>query len=121
MPLFTSIGVGLGASAVVAAGATVSAATAVGIGATALAAGAVGYSMYSSDAQMKAGKRAATAMEQANMPMLPGVPKIKDATAIANKQATQHRQAMARSKSVKSNPLGLASEAKTIRKTLLGG
>ena len=118
MPLFTAIGTALGASATVAAGATMSAAFATGLGATALAGGAVGYSMYSSDQQMKAAKAANSG--QVQMPATPAAPKAVDAAKIAQQQATNRSRAMARSESIKTNPLGLKDEADVVRKTLLG-
>ena len=121
MALFSMIGAALGASTVVAAGATVSAATAVGVGATALAAGTVGYSMYSSDQQMKAAKSAASARDQAQMPAAPVAPKIDDAAAIAQQKLSERQRSAARNESVMTNPLGLKDEATVARKKLLGG
>jgi len=122
MALFTAIGTALGASATVAAGSTVSAAFATGLGATALAGGAVGYSMYSSDQQMRQAKAAQSALS-AQMPTSPApiVPTQSDAAKIAAEKAMDQRRSIARNESVYSNPLGLKDEAEVVRKTLLGG
>lgn len=120
MALFTGIGVALGASATVAAGATMSAAMATGIGVSAMAAGAVGYSMYSNDQQMKAAKRAADARNQAQMPTTPQAPAQVDAAKIAQEKVADKRRAAARVTSVQTNPLGVRDEAQVVRKKLLG-
>ena len=57
----------------------------------------------------------------AQMPATPAVPKIEDASAKANAMAEERRRAMARSKSVQTNPLGINDEAAVARKKLLGG
>jgi hypothetical protein len=59
--------------------------------------------------------------QQAQMPAAPEVPKIEDASAKANLAAEERRRAMARSKSVNTNPLGISDEASVARKKLLGG
>lgn len=58
---------------------------------------------------------------QAQMPASPAVPKLEDASAKANLAAEERRRAMARSKSVNTNPLGIQDEANVARKKLLGG
>jgi len=111
--LFTAIGTALGATA--------ASATAVGIGASTIAAGSVGYSMYSANQQAKALKSAASARDGASMPTAPVKPDTKDSAAIAQQSATDKSRAMARSKSVMTNPLGIKDEATVARKKLLGG
>ena len=113
MGLFTAIGSALGASTAVAAGATTSAAFATGLGATALAAG-VGYSMYAS------GQKPKMEMPNMQMPTTPVAPKTEDAAKIARDKLTNRQRAVARSKSVMSNPLGIDDEANVARKKLLG-
>jgi hypothetical protein len=121
MALFTGIGAALGASTAVAAGATTSAAFATGVGVTALAGAAAGYSMYSSDQQMKMGKMAASQRDALQMPKAPMAPSFQDAAKIAQQQAEDKRRSMARSTSVMTNPLGIKDEAEIVKKKVLGG
>jgi hypothetical protein len=70
-------------------------------------------------ALMGGGKKQETPAVQ--MPASPAVPKLEDASAKANLAAEERRRAMARSKSVQTNPLGVQDEANVARKKLLGG
>jgi len=108
MAMFTIIGTAVGATA--------ASAFAVGLGTTALVAGAVGYSMYASNQAKKKRQQ-----QQSQMPKAPDAPKMVDQRALAQKQATEKRRSMARSQSVKTNPLGIKDEAQVARKQLLGG
>jgi len=58
---------------------------------------------------------------QMQMPQAPAVPKMEDASKMAQLRADERKRAMARSKSVVSNPLGVQDQAQVARKTLLGG
>jgi len=55
------------------------------------------------------------------MPQAPAAPKMEDASDKARLRAEERKRAMARSKSVVSNPLGIQDEANVARKKLLGG
>lgn len=115
MALFTTIGTALGATA----------ATAFTVGATAtVAAAAAGTTIFSAYQQSRAAKEmkasSEAAAKRAGMPAVP-LPAIKPtAEGTAQVAATQKKKAMARSKSVRTSPLGIAGEAEVARKTLLG-
>ena len=117
MALFTAIGTALGATAAVAATATTAAvagtAFATGLGATVFA-GTAAYMM------MNQGGNKPAQQQASQMPTAPKAPKMADASKIAQQQATDKKRAAARSKSVKTNPLGIKDEADVVRKTLLG-
>ena len=70
-------------------------------------------------AALSGGKKQET--PQVQMPASQAVPKLEDASAKANLAAEERRRAMARSKSVQTNPLGIQDEANVARKKLLGG
>lgn len=85
---------------------------AAGIG---LAAGAAGMGIGS---MMSKDKGAGGGFQ---MPAAPQAPKLEDAADKAQLRADERKRAIARSKSVVSNPLGLQDEANVARKKLLGG
>ena len=95
--------------------------TAIGV---TLAATAVGTAIYGATQQSKASKEmkqaAQKAAKQADMPAAPAIPKPAAAQATAQAGATKKKKAMARSRSVRTSPLGIAGEADVARKTLLG-
>lgn len=78
---------------------------------------AVGATAYSSSQQNKQQKKFLSAMGQTPMPE---TPKTEEAVVSAEAKTQEKRRALARSRSVYSSPLGLAGQAQTIKKTLLG-
>lgn len=108
MPLFTSIGIALGATA--AASAAGIGAFGVGVAATGLAASAIGSSVYS----------ATQANRKPSMPAMPQALAIGAAETFAKSAARQKSISASRSQSVFTSPLGIGGEADLTRKTLLG-
>ena len=87
------------------------------LGTTAVVAGAAGAGYLASKAmspKMPSG-------QGMQMPQAPAAPKMEDASDKARLRAEERKRAMARSKSVVSNPLGIQDEANVARKKLLGG
>lgn len=116
MAMFTAIGSALGASTVAGTG-LFGASAAATAGAAIVGAGAagVGASMLMSGS----GKKKESSF-QAQMPQSPKAPEQKDAAAAAKARLDEKRRSMARSKSIKTNPLGIKDEAEVARKRLLG-
>jgi len=113
MPVFTSIGIALGVSASMWGGL---AALGTGLAATA----AVGAAGWGAAALMSGGSKDSKQLEN-QMPQGPTAPTQDDAAAKASLIQDEKRKNMARSTSVKTNPLGLKEEATVVRKKLLGG
>ena len=107
MGLFTAIGTGLGLTGL--------AATAAGVGTVAAVVGGA-YAVGT----MSQPKAATEARKQAQMPTAPVKPVQADAAKLAQQRITDKKRAAARSKSVKTSPLGVKDEAQVARKTLLG-
>lgn len=102
MALFTAIGTALGASSAAAFGTGVLASV---VGGSAIAGATANWSGGGSTT---------------NMPDLPQSPTTSGASINARAEAQRRRQAMSRSESVYTSPLGLAGEASVARNTLLG-
>ena len=107
MAMFTAIGTSLGLTGMAAT-----------IGGAAVTAGIAGAGFAAASLFNKPKK---TDMPKFDTPKAPEAPTQKDAAAAANKRLQDKKRAMARSKSVKTNPLGLKDEADVARKRLLGG
>jgi len=103
-------GLTLGTVGTAAAGTGVAAAAGV-----ATLAGAVGGTMASSSHQQAKASKTMKSLIQ-----MPESPALANAQETALAKTKLKRQAMARSRSVFSSPLGIAGEASTARKTLLG-
>ena len=114
IPFAATVGSWLGGSA------------ALGGAAIAGTAAAVGSTVASSVSAKKASKEAANAMSSMKPAPLPEPPKIDvgaeqaKAAASAQAQMDQRRKSIARNKTIFTNPLGIAGEAETIKKKLLG-
>lgn len=113
MALFTSIGVALGASMATLAtvgGVGITSAFAAGLGASAIA-GAGAWALT------RDGKKSGSQRAGVNMPKSPT---MTAAAERANTVAAERKKASARTKSVRTSPLGIAGEAEVAKKTLLG-
>lgn len=110
MPVFTSIGLAVGASA--------ASAAAVGVGVTAGVA-AVGTSISSSIKQGNAAKRAANNVKQTNAKAVNDL-KSSQADASGNAARAVLAKRRARTQTTHTSPLGLTTEASVVRKTLTG-
>ena len=114
MPLFTSIGLALGATVAASAGAGIGA---FGVGVIAAAitgAGVAASSAASAHSANIAGKKSQ------NQLRLPQTPTVANAELQAKNTAREKIKAASRSQSVYTSPLGLTEEAGIARKTLLG-
>ena len=121
MPIFTSIGLALGATVAASAGAGLGA-FAVGVAATGLAGAAIGTSMSS---KAKATTQAKNAANDANVANQAAIKTVKDAQVNAsNDAAAKISQVQSRirrsSQSIYTSPLGISAKADITRKKLLG-
>jgi hypothetical protein len=107
MALFTAIGTALGATAASAFG--------VGVAATAVGASAVGGLATSIMSASKSSKGS-----EVSMPQSPTAPSVEDAAAKAKAGNKLRQASAARNETVYTSPLGVAAEAATAKKTLLG-
>ena len=119
MPVFTTIGLALGAT--VAASAAGIGAFGVGVAASALAAGAYGMSRSN---ESKANKSYKAATHEADVRNQAAIAEVSQSQSAASSQAQASirakKSAMARSQTVFTNPLGIADQATTAKKSLLG-
>ena len=113
MPLFTSLGIALGASA--------SAAFATGVTAAAIGGAVIGSSAYSITQASKGSKQ--PDIQMPTSPAASGAASVVSpvkAAETAQAAITQKKKAMSRSKSIYTSPLGIGEDASIARKTLLG-